>query len=146
MKRVYKPYWEWECFHAGMYETTPPDGMKADEAKEAYAVFLRDIPRFDAAITRVFKEWPKSCDNFLTNTSINRIAWIGQSSMCIETGVPEFFKSGFQLLSNSERNAANKKAKERLDEWTFTKCQKDMYENGLFEDTETIFPMNAQNA
>jgi hypothetical protein len=129
-----------------MYETTPPKGMSADDAKEAYAVFLRDIPRFDAAISKVFSEWPKSCEHFLTNSSINRVAWIGQSSMCIDTGVPEFFKSGFQLLSPHERKTANEKAQERLDKWIFMRCQKDIYENGLFGVMAETYPMNARIA
>ena len=144
MKRAYKPYWEWECFHAGMYETRPPDGMTPDDAREAYAVFLRDIPRFKDAIARVFEEWPNSCEHFLTNRSINRVAWIGQSSMCMATGVSEFFKGGFQLLTNEDRRLANEAAQEALEQWIFTRQQKDIYENGLLKDIPTIYQMNAQ--
>lgn len=130
MQRVFRPYWEWECFHAGMYETLPPPPMTGDEAKEAYRAFLADLDRFDAAISKVFREWPKSCEQFLTNKSINRIAWIGQASMCIETGVPEVFKSGFALLNQDQMGAANGLAKKRLDQWVLDKRLENTLKNG----------------
>lgn len=116
-KQIFHPYWDWECFHAGFFETSPPSNMTKDEAKYAYYLFLRDLPRFEAALQRVLLEWPISCEQFLSNSSINRIAWLGQASMCIETGVPSYFKSGFQFLSATEKNAANNMAKKYLDLW-----------------------------
>ena len=49
--------------------------------------------------------------------NINRIAWLGQASMCIETGLPRKFKSGFMLLTPQQQNAANNAAEEVLIEW-----------------------------
>lgn len=117
MDRIWHPWWDWECFKARFYETSPPQGMSREEAKRAYAEFLRDIPRFEAALKRVLREWPNSCEQFLSNANINRIAWLGQASMCIETGVPSHFKSGFQFLSEDEKRAANAKAREFLNLW-----------------------------
>ena len=48
---------------------------------------------------RVVKEWPVSCEHFLTKHGMNRIAWLGQASMCIETGIPRFFRGGFNLMT-----------------------------------------------
>jgi len=115
MKQVFHPWTEWECYRAGMYDGKT--ALSSDEAKKAYAAFLRDIPRFIAAMHRVVKEWPVSCEHFLTNPNINRVAWLGQASMCIETGVSRKHRSGFMLMSQDECRAANKAAQEVLNEW-----------------------------
>jgi hypothetical protein len=146
MKRVFRPYWEWECVAAGMYATHSPEGLKAAECKEAYAAFLRDDERFRDAIHRVFVEWPNSCDHFLLNDAINRLAWIGQSAMCIATGVPERFKSGFVLLSHDERAKANLTAKEALDVWIFAKQHDCTFKSGERWDTLRTYPTSALNA
>ncbi len=111
-------HWEtWECVPAGMYETLPPKGMDADAAMESYREFLADLGRFESAIKRVMIEWPISCDQFLSNSSINRVAWIGQSSMCIATGIPACFRGGFRLLTEEQQNDANAMAEWYLQMW-----------------------------
>lgn len=100
-----------------MFGTLPPAPMTSDEARQAYATFLGDIPRFDAALARVIAEWPISCEQFLSNESLNRIAWLGQSSACIEMGIPSTFRAGFKLLSAEAQAVANEKADEWLRTW-----------------------------
>lgn len=95
----------------------PEAEFDKDEAMGAYRDFLGDIPRFEAAMQRVMTEWPKSCEHFLTKTGTNRIAWLGQSAMCIETGVPAKFKAGFGLLSEAQKRAANDAAGRVLADW-----------------------------
>lgn len=91
--------------------------MDADAALRAYAEFLGDSKRFDTAIGRVFSEWPHSCEHFLTNESMNRIAWLGQSSACLVVGLPSRFRAGFKLLSPEGQTRANAVAERRLGEW-----------------------------
>lgn len=116
LTRKFYPYWDWECFHAGMYETTK-EGVHPDTAKEIYREFLSDLGRFESAITRVFSEWPKSCEQFLTNPSINKIAWVGQASLCIATGLPAVFRGGFKLLTPEQQTAANEMASKHIKQW-----------------------------
>jgi hypothetical protein len=115
MKRLWHPWFRWECFKAGFYESTC--SLDADAAKDAYAQFLRDTPRFEAALQRVITEWPTSCEHFLSNESINRIAWLGQASMCIATGVPACFRGGFKRLSTQQQRIANATADKWLRIW-----------------------------
>lgn len=117
VKRIYHPWWNWECYKAGFYATVAPGGLTPDEARDAYRVFLSDIDRFNAAMLRVADGWKNSCEHFLTNTSINRIAWLGQSAMCIATGVPSAFKGGFKLLAIEQQRAANEAAQIQLESW-----------------------------
>jgi hypothetical protein len=128
MNRIYHHYEKWECWRAGFYDTTPPRGMSADEACAAYRDFLSDIPRFVAAMDSVLEQWPHSCDQFLSNSSINRIAWMGQAAMCNATGVPSIFRGGFALLSPSQQAAANAAASQMIDRWERMKASQ--YESG----------------
>ena len=117
MSRIYHHFEKWECCKAGFYGTTPPNGMTSDEALKAYRVFLQDIPLFESALERVVTEWRCSCEQFLSNENINRIAWLGQASMCIHSGVPACFRGGFKLLTEQEQNRANLTAEKWLNIW-----------------------------
>lgn len=115
-ERIFHTYDKWECEKAGLYKQSV-DGMKADECKEAYRAFLADTERFRAASEKVISEWKNSCEHYLTNFAMNRIAWIGQASMCYETGIPSKFCSGFSLLTDEQKEAANQVALETLNKW-----------------------------
>lgn len=117
MKRIYHTYDKWECYPAGLYETQPPDGMTPKQAIEEYGKFLRDSPRFEAALERVITEWKNSCEHYLSNESMNRIAWLGQAAMCIDTRVPAGYRGGFNSLTPQEQAAANNLALQYLNKW-----------------------------
>lgn len=117
MNRIYHTWDKWECYPAGFYEDHPPQDMSNDEATKAYAVFLRDIPRFRAALERVLAEWPNSCEHYLSNENMNRIAWLGQAAMCIDSGVPSAFRSGYNVLTDDEKREADETALEYLNIW-----------------------------
>lgn len=116
-KRIFHEWTDWECYPAGFYSDKPPSGMTVEECEIAYRDFLADIPRFESALMRVISEWKNSCEHYLTNEKMNRIAWLGQSSMCIETGVPSRFCGGYNLLSDSQKQLADEKALEYLNKW-----------------------------
>lgn len=117
MKRIYHTWNKWECYRAGFYELKPPKGMTAEEARHAYASFLSNLPLFEKFIKRVFKLWPNSCEHYLTNENMNRIAWIGNSAMCLYSGVPRGYRSGFHLLSKRDQVAADNMALKWLNLW-----------------------------
>ena len=48
---------------------------------------------------------------------MNRIAWLGQASMCLYTGVPARFCGGYNLLTDSEKQAADFLALKHLNKW-----------------------------
>lgn len=116
ISRVYHPWQKWECYQAGFY-ASQFRGMTPEDARAEYAKFFSDLKNFYSAINRVFQEWPNSCDHFLTNPNINRIAWLGQASICIAWGVPSCFKGGFLLLDITKQEAANRMAREAIQGW-----------------------------
>lgn len=114
--RIFHTYDKWECAKAGFY-ASKKEGMTAEECEISYADFLRDSERFANALECVTTEWKHSCEQYLTNRAMNRIAWLGQAAMCYATGVPSVFCSGFNLMTIEEQNKANEVALEYLNKW-----------------------------
>jgi hypothetical protein len=118
MKRIYHVWSDWECYPAGFYENHPTDAsFTDDQCRTVYAEFLRDIPLFKATMTAVLRDWPTSCEHYLSNESMNRIAWLGQASLCHSKGIPAVFRGGYNLLSPAEKLAADTAALEYLNQW-----------------------------
>ena len=118
MKRVYHTWDQWECYPAGFYEEKPPRKDLTDEdCVSLYREFLADRMRFRLAAHQMLKAWPNSAEHYLTNERMNRIAWIGQASMCYATGVPSRYRGGFNQLTKEQQDAANLVALDALNEW-----------------------------
>ena len=118
MNRIYHTWEKWECYPAGFYENKPKDkALSDDDCKKKYAEFLSDIPMFEAAMQSILLEWKNSCEHYLSNEKMNRIAWLGQASMCYATGIPSKFCGGFYFLSEEQQNLANLSALKFLNKW-----------------------------
>lgn len=118
MERIYHTWDEWECYPAGFYENKPKHrNISEGLCKAMYADFLRDIPRFEAAMEGVLQDWPNSTEHYLSNDRMNRIAWLGQAAMCYATGIPSVFCGGFNQLTLEEQHAANLAALKYLNKW-----------------------------
>lgn len=114
--RVFHTYDKWECHKAGFYATTK-DGMSKAECEEAMRDLLADLPRFKKALAGVIAEWPHSCEHYLTNVAMNRIAWLGQAATCYAMGIPAAYRGGFYLLTTDQQESANKAALQALNKW-----------------------------
>lgn len=118
VERIFHTWDKWECYPAGFYENRPADKtLSEDDCKEIYRSLLTDIPRFKAALWRVLDEWTNSCEHYLTNERMNRIAWLGQASLCIAEGIPSRYRGGYMLLTDDQKLAADLAALEALNEW-----------------------------
>jgi hypothetical protein len=119
IQRIYHRWEEWEDYPAGFFNEHPPIGMTFDDCQKKYAEFLRDIPLFRKSAYRVIEEWPNSTEHNLTNPNMNRIAWIGQASVCIHYGIPAKFRGGYHLLTPEEQLQADLTALEVINYWMF---------------------------
>ena len=117
MKRIYHTWDKWECYPAGFYENKAPNGWTAQEATKRYADFLRDNLAFEMALDRVTTEWIRSCEHYLSNENMNRIAWLGQASACFALRLPSAFRSGYHLLTPGEQRTADELALKYLNRW-----------------------------
>ena len=116
IKRIYHTWDKWECYPAGFYENSK-DGMTDEECRAAYRDFLADLARFARALDRVLTEWPQSCEHYLSNEKMNRIAWLGQAAACVDMGMPQRFRSGYFMLSKEQQDAADTIALVYLNRW-----------------------------
>lgn len=115
-ERIFHTYEKWECHKAGFYGSKK-DGMTAEQCEQEYYNFLSNDERFKAGLQGVLDNWIYSCEHYLTNKAMNRIAWLGQAAVCYSTGVPSKFCSGFNLLTSEQQDRANEIALEYLNKW-----------------------------
>lgn len=114
--RVFHTYDKWECHKAGFYATTK-EGMTKTECETAMRDLLADLPRFKKALDGVITQWTRSCEHYLTNAAMNRIAWLGQAATCYALGIPAVYRGGFYLLTAEQQESANKAALRALNRW-----------------------------
>lgn len=114
--RVFHTFDQWECYKAGFY-ATKLDGVSMEEGRLRYRDFLSDLARFRFGLEGVVGEWKNSCEHYLTNESMNRIAWLGQAAACYAEGLPSLYRGGFNLLSSENQEAADNLAHEYLNQW-----------------------------
>ncbi len=114
--RIFHTYEKWECAKANFYASKKEDMTKEECEKEYYKV-LSSPKLFVKILKKVIKEWKHSCEHYLTNKAMNRIAWLGQSAVCYHTGVPSKYSSGWFLLSEKQQDEANKVALKGLNVW-----------------------------
>lgn len=115
-KRVFHTFDKWECVKAGFYATTK-EGWTKEQCEQAYLTLLSDPKEFERIAREVISEWPMSCEHYLTNAAMNRLAWLGQASVCKAYGVPSQFASGWFLLNEDQQKIANEVALKVINEW-----------------------------
>ena len=115
--RIFHTFDKWECEKAGFYETKPPKGLTADNCRAYYRQLLSDIPEFERILECVISKWRHSCEHYLTNSAMNRIAWLGQATLCYKHGIPSEFRGGYGLLTEDQQLAADEAALRALNRW-----------------------------
>jgi hypothetical protein len=115
-ERIFHTFDKWECQKAGMYKQNV-DGMTNDECEKKFAEILSNQEIFAEALENITNKWVHSCEHYLTNRAMNRIAWLGQASVCYVTGIPSRYSSGWNLLSPEEQDIANQTALDALNKW-----------------------------
>ena len=114
--RIFHTFDKWECYMAGFYNTTK-DGVTKEECKEKYRKLLSNENRFAETLEHIISEWKYSCEHYLTNQAMNRIAWLGQAALCYAEGIPSVYRGGYNLLTKTQQNKANKIALKYLNKW-----------------------------
>jgi len=111
--RIFHTYDKWECYKGGFYAQE----NRAGHSEQIYADFLSNLAWFRAGLEAVISEWKHSCEHYLTNSAMNRIAWLGQAAACRLLGISNEFRAGYQLLSDEKKLAADQLAHEYLNKW-----------------------------
>ncbi len=119
IQRIYHRWENWECYRAGFFNEHPPVDMTSEDCQKTYAEFLKNIRLFKESAYGVIDNWKNSCEHNLTNPNMNRIAWIGQASVCYKYGIPSKFRGGYHLLTDKEKLNADLTALEVINYWLF---------------------------
>jgi ParB-like chromosome segregation protein Spo0J len=114
--RIFHTYDKWECHKAGFYESIKK-GWTHEECENEYVRILTDLQLFDEILSKITIEWKYSCEHYLTNKSMNRIAWLGQAAVCYNSGVPSKYSGAWFKLTEYQQNQANKIAFKHLNKW-----------------------------
>lgn len=115
--RIFHTFDQWECYKSGFYNTSAPKGLTADDCKSIYRDFLSNLEDFEKGLLGVINDWPKSCEHYLTNLAMNRIAWLGQAALCYSKSIPSTFRGGYNLLTLDQQKAADNLALKYLNIW-----------------------------
>lgn len=103
MERIYHRFENWECYKAGFFknESTEDKDFLSKKVIELFS----DSKKTEFFMKKVINEWPNSCEHNLTNISMNRVAWLGQSACCLYAQIP------FKVTMENWRNVPEDKQK-----------------------------------
>lgn len=114
--RIFHTYDKWECHKAGFYGSKK-EGWTHEQCEDEFKRILSDQNLFSEILDKLIVEWNNSCEHYLTNKSMNRIAWLGQAAVCYHSGVPASYSSAWFDLDEQTREEANKTALKYLNKW-----------------------------
>lgn len=114
--RIYHTFDKWECLAYNFYGSSA-DGLSKDDAEEKYRELLSDVNRFSKILEKIITEWKHSCEHYLTNEKMNRIAWLGQAALAYDLKIPSVFCAGYNRLTEEEKILADHTALEYLNKW-----------------------------
>lgn len=116
MKRIWHPYTLWEDWKAGMWRKVQPE--QESGFVDAAIRFTGDSKLYGSFMLRVTREWPYACEHNLTETAMNRRAWVGHSAACMAIECPEYLtRRAWWMLTQDQRDAADKQAAEAIMQW-----------------------------
>lgn len=118
MKRIYHHFVLWEEWPAGMWRIDP-----VEFEFEVAVVLMRNTARWVAAMRQVARMWPRSCEQNLSHTEHNRVAWLGQAAVCLAVGQPAVVtRKTWWQLTRGQQDQANAGAQATITEWEASQC------------------------
>jgi len=116
INRIYHPYNKWEDYKAGFYDNI--SGKNKQQMINKVIEFFSNQELTERFMCKVVNEWVFSCEHNLSNYSMNRIAYLGQSAVCLFSGVPSTITmEAWNLVDQENRDKADLIAKKIIEEW-----------------------------
>lgn len=114
--RIFHTYDKRECHKAWLYKTSI-DWKNADQCEREFADFFTIDWLFEEIADKVITERKNSCEHYLTNKCMNRIAWIWQASVCYWIQIPWKYASWWFLLDKDTQEKADNIALNAINKW-----------------------------
>lgn len=116
LSRVYHPVSQWEEVAAGMWS----DVENKKEMLSRAIAFTGNHKLYGSYMMRVIVEWPISCENALTDSSLNQKAWVGHAATAMAIGCPEdITREAWGHLTDEQRLLANQEADRAIRVWRY---------------------------
>jgi hypothetical protein len=116
LTKIFHPYHLWEDFQNGMWRILE---KTQEEAFLKNAIeFTGNHKLYGEWMLKVVNSWKFSCEHNLTNTSMNRRAWVGHAAACMAIDCPEYItRRAWWNLSKEQQDLANAQADEAIKIW-----------------------------
>ena len=115
-RRVWHPYWDWECFAHGMWSKVTRDQER--ELLPKAIEFTGDAELYGHWMLKATEAFPRSCEHHLTDTSLNKQAYIGHAACALALRLPEYIvRRAWGMLAQDQRDRANAKADTAVSVW-----------------------------
>lgn len=116
--RLFAPYPSWECWQSGYWS----GGSCTHKQPGLSAELLLSESNFWQAMCDLIRKWPVSVAVHLSDSGINRRAWLGQASCFVKVGnCQDCTKHGWSFLSEVEQRSANLLAERMIAKWNLEK-------------------------
>lgn len=124
-RRKYHPYTLWEDYKFGMWRIVGR-GPERDDLLQKAISFTGNAELYGSWMMKVIQYWPKSCEHNLTDTSINRRAWVGHAACCMAINCPEdITREAWGNLTEQQRIEANAMADLAISTWEHRASKKE---------------------
>lgn len=116
MKRIYHPYQKWEDYPAGFYDNC--SGEEKEQKIQSVLTMFNSEKLTREFMFKVVNEWKFSCEQNLTNESMNHIAYIGQAACCMYDRIPNTVTmEAWSLLTKDVQKRSDMIALEAIGYW-----------------------------
>lgn len=116
-KRVYIPLEKWEEVNANMWGKVRDRKAYLNRAID----FTSNHQLYGHYMLKVINTWPNSCENALTDYSLNRKAWVGHAACAMALNCPEdITREAWRHLTNEQQFLANNQAANAIQKWEIT--------------------------
>lgn len=113
-KRVWHPVEDWEEIQYNMWGAVDDRALYLQNAIE----FTGNWDLYGDHMDLVVQEWPISCENALTDYSLNRKAWVGHAACALYMNCPEdITRKAWGYLTDEQRKMANRRAAIAIRTW-----------------------------
>jgi len=115
-KRIYHPFQLWEDYEHGFYDNC--SGVEKSEKIKIAVKMFQSEPLTKKYMMLVVNTWKYSCEHNLTNSSLNKIAYIGQAACCLYGQVPNTVTmEAWNCLDIDTQKRSDAIAKTALSNW-----------------------------
>jgi hypothetical protein len=116
MKRIYHPYEKWECYKNGMW--IPTTKQEIETQLNNAILFTSNHVEYGKAMKIVSEKWRFGMEHHLTDTAINKKAYIGHAACNYKFGWSEgLVRMAWGHLTDEQRDKANAEAEKYINFW-----------------------------